>query len=106
MVVDEAEAAIDPSKVGEEPPLALLRVSSEVLRAPFKGLGGLWGGSSGPPWTPARLSFRAGMAGGGLKNNFVYFHFDELFYKKFSILILAYVILSYTADQDQSHVQY
>ena len=37
----EVEAAIDPSKVGEEPPLALLRVSSEVLRAPFKGLGGL-----------------------------------------------------------------
>ena len=36
----------------------------------------------------------------------LYFHFDELFYKKFSILILAYVILSYTADQDQSHVQY
>ena len=39
-MVDE-EAAMDPSKVGEEPPLALLRVSSEVLRPPFKGLGGL-----------------------------------------------------------------
>ena len=39
-------AVIDPSNVGDEPPLALLRVSSEVLRVPFRGLGGLWGGRS------------------------------------------------------------
>ena len=55
----------DPN-VGEDPPLALLRVSSEVLLLlPFRGFGGSRGGSS--PWTPARLSLRAGMAGGGLK---------------------------------------
>lgn len=80
----EVEAAIDPSKVGEEPPLALLRVSSEVLRAPFKGLGGLWGGSSGPPWTPARLSLRAGMAGGGLKKfKFLLIKIRVTYYSKF-----------------------
>ena len=52
--------------MGDEPPEALLRVSSEVLRVPLRGFGGRCGGSSA--WTtPARLTFRAGIAGGTLK---------------------------------------